>query len=86
MYIILVYDIDQSRVVKANRLLKAYIMWIQNSVFEGEISDSTFERMMKKLEKLIKDRDSVTVYKFRAKSYFEKQTVGVEKGSTDNVI
>lgn len=86
MYIILVYDIDQSRVVKANRLLKAYIMWIQNSVFEGEISDSTFERMMKKLEKLIRDRDSVTVYKFRAKSYFEKQTVGVEKGSTDNVI
>ena len=86
MYIILVYDIDPSRVVKANRLLKAYVMWIQNSVFEGEISDSTFERMMKKLEKLIKDRDSVTVYKFRAKSYFEKQTVGVEKGSTDNVI
>ena len=86
MYIILVYDIEQSRVGKANRLLKAYIMWIQNSVFEGEISDSTFERMMKKLEKLIKDRDSVTVYKFRAKSYFEKQTVGVEKGSTDNVI
>ncbi len=86
MYIILVYDIDPSRVVKANRLLKAYVMWIQNSVFEGEISDSTFERMMKKLEKLIRDRDSVTVYKFRAKSYFEKQTVGVEKGSTDNVI
>ena len=86
MYIILVYDIDQSRVVKANRLLKAYVMWIQNSVFEGEISDSTFERMMKKLKKLIRDRDSVTVYKFRAKSYFEKQTVGVEKGSTDNVI
>ena len=86
MYIILVYDIDQSRVVKANRLLKAYVMWIQNSVFEGEISDSTFERMMKKLEKLIKDRDSVTVYKFKAKSYIEKQTVGVEKGSTDNVI
>lgn len=86
MYIILVYEIDQSRVVKANRLLKAYVMWIQNSVFEGEISDSTFERMMKKLEKLIRDRDSVTVYKFRAKSYFEKQTVGVEKGSTDNVI
>ena len=86
MYIILVYEIDQSRVVKANRLLKAYVMWIQNSVFEGEISDSTIERMMKKLEKLIRDRDSVTVYKFRAKSYFEKQTVGVEKGSTDNVI
>ena len=86
MYIILVYDIDQSRVGRANRLLKAYIMWVQNSVFEGEISDGTFERMMKKLGKLVKDRDCVIVYKFRAKSYFEKQTVGVEKGSTDNVI
>ena len=42
--------------------------------------------MMKKFGKLIKDRDSVIVYKFRAKSYFEKQIVGVEKGSTDNVI
>lgn len=86
MYIILVYDIDQSRVVKANKLLKAYIMWVQNSVFEGEISDLTFEWMMKKLEKMIKDKDSVIVYKFRAKSHFEKQILGMEKGTTDNVI
>lgn len=86
MYIILVYDIEQSRVSKANRLLKAYIMWIQNSVFEGEISESTFEQMMKRLGKLIKNSDSVVIYKFRARSYFEKQVVGSEKGPTDNVI
>lgn len=86
MYVILVYDIEKSRVNKANRLLKAYIMWIQNSVFEGEISESKFEQMMKRLGKLIRNSDSVIVYKFRAKSYFEKQVVGLEKGLTDNVI
>lgn len=86
MYVILVYDIDQTRVSKANKLLKAYIMWIQNSVFEGEISESIFVGMMKRLSKLIKDSDSVVVYKFKTKSYFEKEIIGVEKGQIDNVI
>ena len=39
MYIILVYDIKEKRVAKMLKLCRKYLNWIQNSVFEGEITD-----------------------------------------------
>ena len=39
MYIILVYDIGEKRVAKMLKLCRRYLNWIQNSVFEGEITD-----------------------------------------------
>ena len=39
MYVILVYDIGEKRVGKMLKLCRKYLNWIQNSVFEGEISE-----------------------------------------------
>lgn len=38
MYIILMYDVNQKRVGKMLKLCRKYLNWIQNSVFEGEIT------------------------------------------------
>ena len=40
MYIILVYDCGEKRVGKMLKLCRQYLNWIQNSVFEGELSDA----------------------------------------------
>ncbi|MEM3862427.1 MAG: CRISPR-associated endonuclease Cas2, partial [Thermoplasmatales archaeon] len=32
MYVILVYDVDETRVSSVNKLLKKYLLWVQNSV------------------------------------------------------
>ncbi len=86
MYVIVVYDVNVDRVSKMNRYLKRYLMWVQNSVFEGEISDSLLNELLKGLKSIVKENDSVTIYRFRAKLYLDRLTVGVEKGSTDNII
>jgi hypothetical protein len=39
MYVILVYDFGEKRVGKMLKLCRKYLNWIQNSVFEGEISE-----------------------------------------------
>lgn len=39
MYVILVYDFGERRVAKMLKLCRKYLNWIQNSVFEGEISE-----------------------------------------------
>ena len=39
MYVILVYDCGEKRVNKMLKLCRKYLNWIQNSVFEGEISE-----------------------------------------------
>ena len=39
MYVILVYDMEEKRVGKMLKLCRKYLNWIQNSVFEGEITE-----------------------------------------------
>ncbi|HMX39907.1 MAG TPA: CRISPR-associated endonuclease Cas2, partial [Saprospiraceae bacterium] len=39
MYVIAVYDVGEKRVGKMLKLCRRYLNWIQNSVFEGELSD-----------------------------------------------
>ena len=90
MYIILVYDInleenEGKRVLRnAFKTCKKYLVHIQNSVFEGEISETA----MLKLEKDIrKDVDSVIVFKSRSQKWLDKKFLGkIEKDKTDNFL
>lgn len=43
MYVIIVYDINVDRVNKVKSFLRQYLFWIQNSVFEGEVTESEFK-------------------------------------------
>jgi CRISPR-associated protein Cas2 len=60
---------------------RKYIQWVQNSVFEGEISVANYERMMYELQKIIvkEDGDSIIVYKFRTQKYTERKVYGTDK-------
>ncbi len=87
MYIILVYDIEQERIDKVNKFLKRYLYWIQNSVFEGELTESQFVIMKDKLKHLIdENRDSVIIYKLNWEKAITREIMGIEKSSTDNII
>ena len=45
------------------KLFQQYLNWVQNSVFEGELTDSQFEELKRKAHKLIDpDVDSVIFY------------------------
>ena len=87
MYVILVYDIDESRVNRVNKFLKRYLHWIQNSVFEGEISESQYVIMIDELKDMIQeDVDSIVIYKCRSGKHIKKEIIGIEKSTTDMII
>ncbi|MFP3318862.1 MAG: CRISPR-associated endonuclease Cas2 [Thermoplasmata archaeon] len=86
MYVILVYDVDVARVNKINKYLKRYLIWIQNSVFEGEINNTLYERMLEGIKKIISENDSIVIYKFQGKTNFERTIIGKEKSEISNVI
>ena len=66
MYIILVYDIGEKRVGKMLKLCRRYLNWIQNSVFEGEISAVKLQEMLEQAKKVIKpEEDSIIIFKSR---------------------
>ena len=77
MYVIITYDINQKRVAKIHKLLKQYLIWIQNSVFEGEISESKLKKLKKDINKIIKkEEDSVIYFQTYNNRYLKKQVVG----------
>ncbi len=87
MYYILVYDVKEKRVQKVHKFLKRYLNWVQNSVFEGELTKGQFEALKIALKKLLKtEEDSVIIYKLGSLKYTEREIVGVEKNLTDNLL
>ena len=87
MYIILVYDMGQKRVGKMLKLCRRYLNWIQNSVFEGELTEVQLKALLHEANALMNDQeDSLILFKNRDKKWLDKQIVGKEKQSTDDFL
>lgn len=87
MYVILVYDMKQQRVSRMLRLCRRYLHWIQNSVFEGEISEVKLAELLAKARTVMnEDEDSLLIFKSRAQQWLEKQVVGVERSPLDTFL
>lgn len=87
MYIILVYDIREKRVGKMLKHCRKYLNWIQNSVFEGEISDVKLKELTHGAKKIMKEaEDSLIIFKSRDEKWLDKQVIGVERMPIDNFL
>lgn len=87
MFLIMFYDMGEKRVTKALKISRKYLTWIQNSVFEGEISISSFTKLKYELKKIMKeDEDSIIFYILRTTQYSSRELLGIEKNSDSNVI
>ncbi|KAF5039548.1 CRISPR-associated endoribonuclease Cas2 [bioreactor metagenome] len=87
MYVILVYDVGEKRVGKMLKLCRKYLNWIQNSVFEGEITEVKLEELKLKAKALMNtDCDSLIFFKSRDSKWLYKEIVGNERSKLDNII
>ena len=86
MYVILVYDIDQKRVAKMLKLCRKYLHWIQNSVLEGEITPVKLKELVFQAKGMMKDKDSLIIFKSRDERWLEKEVHGHEKGEIDTIL
>ena len=87
MYIIIVYDAAPKRGAKLLKFLRRHLIWIQNSVFEGEVTEAQLQIILKGIKDIInKAKDSVIYYVFDSKNYTERGVLGVERNDTDTFI
>ena len=87
MYVILVYDIGEKRVVKMLKLCRQYLNWIQNSVFEGEITEVKLKELKFKAKEIMLDEsDSLIIFASRDEKWLEKEIIGNERSSVDNFL
>ena len=86
MYVIIIYDINTKRVNKVHKFLKTHLNWIQNSVFEGEITKSQYQIITTELKNLIDTtQDSIIIYEIPEK-YLNREIIGVEKNPMELII
>ena len=88
MYVILMYDMGEKRVGKMLKLCRQYLNWIQNSVFEGEISEVKLKELISKAEFIMneEEQDSLIVFKSREQKWLEKEVIGHEKNDLDQFL
>lgn len=87
MYVILVYDCGERRVAKMLKLCRRYLNWIQNSVFEGAISETKLKELVIHAKKIMdEDEDSLIIFKSRDEKWLDKELIGKEKNNLDNFI
>lgn len=84
MYVILVYDFGEKRVAKMLRLCRKYLNWIQNSVFEGEISEVRLKELVSLAKEFMEeDEDSIIIFKGRQQNWIDKEIIGKERSNID---
>ena len=87
MYIIIVYDVAEERVSRVRKYLKRFLNWVQNSVFEGELSVGQIERVKAGLGEIIdRSEDSIYFYVARDKKWLKKEILGQNKNLDDTII
>lgn len=87
MYVILVYDINEKRVGKMLKLCRRYLNWIQNSVFEGEITEVKMKELIIKSKDIMElNEDSVIIFKSREQRWLEKEVVGLERSGLEQFL
>ncbi len=87
MYIIAVYDVGQKRGGKMLKLCRRYLNWIQNSVFEGAITEARLEEFKFRAMQLMDEEvDSLIIFKTRQEKWLDKEIVGKERQDLDTFL
>ena len=87
MYVLLMYDVKEKRVGRMLRLCRRYLNWIQNSVFEGEMTEVKLKELLAKTGTILEAReDSVLVFKSRSQEWLQKEVWGQERNKLDTFL
>jgi len=87
VYVILVYDIGVERINQVRAYLKRYLSWIQNSAFEGELTEGELAQVKVGLRGLIvESEDSIILFKTSNRKWVNKEIIGIEKSEVSTFI
>ena len=77
-FCIAVYDVNQKRTGKMLKLFRRYLTWVQNSVFEGDLTPAQLKQLQQEADTLLKENDGIVFYQLRDERYVERIALGVD--------
>ena len=86
-YYIVVYDVNEKRVVKVHKILRVYLQWRQRSVFEGYLERKEVAELKRRLNSVInEEEDSILFYSLPSDRVIRSFHLGKPPDEFDNVI
>lgn len=76
VYVIVVYDVEADRTRKFLKYLRRYLTHVQNSVFEGELTEGDYETVKTDLQTMLKAGESVMIYRMSSEKYVDRSVFG----------
>ena len=87
MYVIAVYDVKAHRTSKMLKLCRQYLHWIQNSVFEGEITELKLKELIYRARDIMdEEHDSFIIFRNPHANWLVKEVVGRSRGETEQFL
>ena len=69
------------------KLCRRYLSWIQNSVFEGEITEVKLRELELQARDIMDaEEDSLIIFESRNEKWLDKRIIGRERASVDNFL
>jgi CRISPR-associated protein Cas2 len=85
-FLIAVYDVNQKRVGKMLKLFRRYLTWVQNSVFEGDLTVAQFRQLQHEAEAIMEAEDGIIFYQLRDERYSERIALGTDKAERSRFL
>lgn len=80
MYVILVYDVKQKRVSKVMKICRKYLVHVQRSVFEGQLTDAKLCSLKKEIKQVVSPQeDAICIYQMENMKYARKEHLGIRE-------
>ncbi|ELZ40745.1 CRISPR-associated protein Cas2 [Halorubrum californiense DSM 19288] len=76
MYVIVVYDMEADRTHLMLKLCRRYLVHVQNSVLEGEISEGDLATLKGEIEDLLQEGESVMIYELSSDRLLNRTVYG----------
>jgi CRISPR-associated protein Cas2 len=76
MYAIVVYDMEAKRTRLLRKLCRRYLTHVQNSVFEGEISEGDLQALRGEIRDTLQSGESAIVYELSSDRLLSRTVVG----------
>ncbi|MBR2812200.1 MAG: CRISPR-associated endonuclease Cas2 [Solobacterium sp.] len=87
MFVIVSYDVCKIHAAKALKTCRKYLTHVQESVFEGSLSEAQLKRMMKELDGILSPTDDAcTIYVMESTRFCTKQSIGKVTSAAETVI
>ncbi|AFK21443.1 CRISPR-associated endonuclease Cas2 (plasmid) [Haloferax mediterranei ATCC 33500] len=76
VYIIVVYDMRADRTRLMLNFLRKYLTHVQNSVFEGEVTEGDLETIRNHTQTLLNPDESTIIYRIGSEKYVDRTVIG----------